>query len=98
MSAAWPVLDAQRVDAAFQRGDAAFQHRGRRIADAAVAIALDLEIEQRGAVIGAVELVGHRLIDRHRDRFGRRVGIVAAVNGHRLVLHASRRLPETRPL
>jgi hypothetical protein len=34
---------AQRLDAAFQRGDAALQHVGRGVADAAVAIALDLE-------------------------------------------------------
>ena len=92
------MLDAQRLDAAFQRGDAAFQHRDGRIADAAVAIAFDFEIEQRGAVIGAVELVGDGLIDRHRDGFGRRVGFVAAVNGQRLVLHASRRLQKTRSL
>ena len=59
--------DAQRLDAAFERGDAPLQHGGGRIADAAVAIAFDFEIEQSGAVIGAVELVGDGLIDRNRD-------------------------------
>ena len=86
--------DAQRVDAAFEQGNAPFEHRDRRIADPAVAIALGFEIEQRGAVIGAVELVGHGLIDRHRDGFGRRIGFVAAVNGQCFVFHASRRLSE----
>ena len=85
---------AQRVDAAFQQGDAAFQHGDRRIADAAVAMAFDFKVEQRGAVIGAVEFVGDGLIDRHRHRLGGRVGFVAAVNGQCLVLHASRRLSE----
>ena len=89
---------AQRIDAAFQQRDAAFQHGDRRIADAAVAMAFDFKIEQRGAVIGAVELVGDGLIDRHRHRFGGRVEIVAAVNGQCLVLHASRRLSENTPL
>ena len=85
---------AQRIDPAFQQGNAALQHGDRRIADAAVAMAFDFKVEQRGAVIGAVEFVGDGLIDRHRHRFGGRVGFVAAVNGQCLVLHASRRLPE----
>ncbi len=82
-----PGGNAQRLDAAFECSDAAFEHRGRRIADPAVAVALGFEIEQRGAVISAVEFVGHRLIDRYRDGLRRRIGFVAAVNGHRLVLH-----------
>ena len=90
--------DAQRVDAAFEQRNAAFEHRHRRVADAAVAMAFDFEIEQSGAVIGAVELVGHGLIDRHRDSFGRRVGFVAAVNGQRFVFHASRHNQKTRLL
>ena len=83
-----PGAHAQRVDAAFQRGDAALEHVGGRIADAAIAEALGFEIEQGGAVIGAVELVGHGLIDRHRDGLGGRIGLVAAVDGHRFAFHA----------
>ena len=80
--------DAQRLDAAFERGDAALQHRVGRIADAAVAKAFDLEIEQRRAVVGAVERVGDGLIDRDRDRLGGRLDVVAAVDGDGLASHA----------
>ena len=56
----------------------------------------DFKIEQRRAVVGAVELVGHGLVDRHRDRLGRRIAIVAALNGQCLVFHACRRDRKTR--
>ena len=81
--------DAHCLHAAFERGDAAFEHGVGRIADAAVAEAVDVEIEQRGAVLGAVELIGHGLIDRHRDGLGGRFDVVAAVDGDRLVSHGS---------
>jgi hypothetical protein len=80
--------DAQRLDAAFERGDAALEYGGCRIADAAVAMAVGFEIEQRGAVIGALELVGDGLVDRNRDRPGRRLGLVTAVDRHRVAFHA----------
>ena len=83
-----PGTHAQRLDAAFERGDAALEHGGRRVADAAVAVTLGFEIEQGGAVIGAVELVGDGLVDRDRDRPGRRFGLVTAVDGHRVAFHA----------
>ena len=86
-----PRTHAQRLKPALKRGDAALEHCGGRIADAAVAIALGFEIEQSGAVIGAVELVGHGLIDRDRDGPGGRISFVTAVDGHRIAFHASRR-------
>ena len=61
---------AERLDAAFERGDAALKHGGRRVADTAVAVTLGFEVEQGGAVIGAVEFVGDGLVDRDRDRPG----------------------------
>ncbi len=79
--------DAQRLDAALERGDPALQHRGRGIADPAVAESFDLEIEQRGAVLGTVELVGNCLIDRDGDGFGRGLGVVTAVDRNRLASH-----------
>ena len=82
--------DAQRLEAAFQRGDAALEHRGGRIADPAVAEPLGFKIEQSGAVIGTVELIGDSLIDRHRDGLGRRVRRITAVDGHRIAFHLSR--------
>ena len=38
-------------------------------------------------MIGAVERVGDGLIDRHRDGLGRRLGVVAAVDGDRFAFH-----------
>ena len=61
--------DAQCLVALFEHRDPLFQDGGRGIAEAAVDVARNLEIEQRCAMIGAVELVGDALIDRDCDRF-----------------------------
>ena len=79
--------DRERADAAFEFGDALFKHRRGRIRDPAVAIAFGLEIEQGGAVIGAVEGVGDGLVDRNGDGLGGRIGVVAGVNCNRFVAH-----------
>jgi hypothetical protein len=78
---------AQRLDAALQRGDAALQHVGGGVADAAVAIALDFEIEQRRAMLRTVERIGDGLIDRHRDGLRRGFRLVSAVNSDGLAFH-----------
>ena len=80
-----PAADASAPTPAFERSDAPFEHVAGRIADSAVAIALDLEIEQGSTVLGAVEGIGDGLIDRHRDRPGRRIDLVPAVDGKRFV-------------
>ncbi len=79
--------DRERADAAFEFGDALFENRGGRVGDPAVAIAFGLEVEQRGAVIGAVEGVSDGLVDRNRDGLGGRIGFVAGVNCNRFVAH-----------
>src|SRR5436190_41104 len=79
--------DGECTDAAFELGDALLKHGRGRVGDAAVAIAFDFEIEQRGAVIGAVERIGYRLIDRHGDGLGRWIGLVAGVDSERLTAH-----------
>ena len=84
-----PRTHAQRFQPALERGDAAFEHCGGRIADAAVAITWNLEVEQSGAVVGAVELVGDGLVDGDRGSLGRRLGFIAAVDGNRVAFHAS---------
>ena len=77
----------ERADAAFEFGNALFEHGGGGIGDPAVAIAFGFEIEQGGAVIGAVEGIGDGLVDRNRDRFGRGIGVVAGVNCDGFVAH-----------
>ena len=79
--------DRERADAAFEFGDALFKNRRGRIRDPAVAIAFRLEVEQSGAVIGAVEGVGRGLVDRNRDGLGGWIGFVAGVNCDRFVAH-----------
>src|SRR4051794_29195082 len=58
-----------------------------RVGDGGIAIAGRFEIEQRGAVIDAVELRGNGLIDRYRDGFGRWIAFKAAVNSDCFVSH-----------
>ncbi len=81
--------DRERSDAAFELGDALFKHRRGRIGDPGVAKAFRFEIEQSGTVIGAVEGIGHGLVDRNGDRLGRWIGVVAGVNCDRFVAHCS---------
>ena len=47
--------DRERRGAAFERGDALFQHRVGRVADAGIDVAECLQAEQRGGVVGVVE-------------------------------------------
>src|SRR5207245_11175233 len=82
-----PAAHAQRLQAALERGDPPLQHRCRRVADPAVAKALDLKIEQGRAMVGAVERIRHGLIDRDRHGFRRRIHVVTAVNSDRLASH-----------
>jgi hypothetical protein len=51
------------------------EHVLGRVHDAGVDVAGDLEVEEVGAVLGAVEGVGSRLVDRDGDRLGRRLGL-----------------------
>jgi hypothetical protein len=78
----------QSADAAFHRSDALFEDILGRIHDAGVDVAGDLEVEQVGAVLGAVEGIGGRLVDRYGDRLGRRFGAVAGVDGEGFEFHA----------
>ena len=77
----------QARGAAFQRRDALFQHRHGGIGDAAVAVALFLEIEERRTLVGGIELIGSRLVDRHRHRLGGGIGVKACVQGDGFSAH-----------
>ncbi len=60
----------QCCDAAFQFSHTLFQHIRRRVHDARVNIALNLEVKQVCTMLGIVECIGCRLIDRHCNSFG----------------------------
>ena len=93
--AAWPGRERERRDAAFERRDALLEHVLRRVHDAGVDVAEFLQAEQVRGVLGAVELVGRGLIDRHRDGIGRLIAPPAGVQGQRFRMlrdHAIARL------
>ena len=73
-----------RGDAALERGDALLQHVPRRVHDARVDVARYPQAEQVLGVLGVVEGVADRLVDRHRAGVGGRVGRLAGVQGERL--------------
>ena len=77
--AAWPLASASAADAALERGDALLEHVRGRVHDAGVDVAELLEREQIGGVLGALELIGGGLVDRHRDSARRRIGAPASV-------------------
>ena len=75
--------------ARLEGGNSAFEDRIGGIADAAVAMAFDLEIEQGGPMLRIVEPVCDRLIDRNRNRARRRVLVEACMQRDCLVSHRS---------
>src|SRR5271155_4605054 len=78
----------------FEGCDACFEYFCRRITDASVAIAFNLEVEQRSAMFGTVERMGHTLINRHRNGPSMRIAIEPAMHGDRLTSHWSNLLNE----
>ena len=70
--------------AAFERGDALFQHRVGGVADAAVHMARALHVEQAGGVFAALEDEAGAQVDRHRARAGGGVGGGAGVQRQRV--------------
>ncbi len=87
MQGGLPGADAERLQPAFERGNAAIEHVGRRIADAAVAIALAFQIEQGSTVLGAVEGIGDSLIDRNGNSSSCRIAIIPTVHRDRFSAH-----------
>ena len=80
--------DAERSHASLELRDALLEDGGGGVGDARVPESLDLEIEQRGAVRGAVEGVGGGLVDGHGHRFGGGIRVESPVNRDGLSLHA----------
>ena len=71
--------ERQRRHAALERSDALLEHVVGRVHDAGVDVAELLEREQIGGVLGALELIGGGLVDRHGDCASRRVGAPTSV-------------------
>ena len=68
-------------DAAFERRHALFEHRLGRVHDPGVDVAGHLQVEQVGAMLGAVERVRGGLVDRHGHRMRGGLGRVTGVHG-----------------
>ena len=79
-----PRREAQRGDPALDRGDALLEDVRGRVHDPGVDVPELLEREQPCGVIGVVEVVGARGVDRDRPRPGRRVGLLAGMQGQGL--------------
>ena len=60
-----------------------FQHRGRRVVDAGIDVAEDLQVEERGGLVGILEDEGGGLVDRGRPRAGGRIGMSAGMDALR---------------
>ncbi len=84
----------ERSDTALEFGDPRLEYRRGRIGDPAVAIALGFQIEQGRAMVGAVEGVGNRLVDRNGDGAGGRIGLEAGMDGNGLITHVLIRATE----
>ena len=93
-----PEATAEAADAAFHFGDARLEHGRRRVHDAGIDVARDLEVEQIGAVLGVVEGVGRGLVDRHGGGLGGGLRGVAVVQGDRFELHGAPPLSGSRKI
>ncbi len=73
-----------RGAAAFEAGDAFFQHRDGRVGQARVDVAEIVQVEERGGVFDVLEDVGGRLVDRRGTRASDGGGRRPGMHGERL--------------
>ena len=73
--------DCDGADAAFEVGQALFEHARSRVHDPRVDVAGNCQREEIGRVLGVIEDVGGRLVDRDGARVGRRIWLLASVEG-----------------
>ena len=81
--AAWPDATASAPVPPSMRGDALLENVGGRVHQARVDVAEFLQGEQIRGVVGALEDVGGRLVNRHGARAGGRIGDLAGVQRQR---------------
>ena len=80
VSAAWPLATQEGAGAALERGDALLDDVLGRVLDAGVDVAELGQREQVRGVVGVVEDVRRRLVDRRGASLGHRVGRGAGVD------------------
>ncbi len=73
-----------RPDAAFERGNALFEHGIGRVREPRIDMTSALHVEKRGRVIRVLEYKRRGLIDRRRAGAGRRVRPCAGMDGKRV--------------
>ena len=73
--------------APFEQGNPLLQHVGRRVHQPGVDVPQLLQGEQIRRVLGVLEDVGARAVNRHAARQGRGVGLGATVQAKGLELH-----------
>ncbi len=88
-----PARHAQRADAAFQRGNLAFQRVIGGVHDARIDVPELLQREQVCGMLGAVEDIACRLVDRRDPRIGRGIGLAPGVHGHGFEFVVGHRVP-----
>ncbi|MNT09499.1 hypothetical protein D3C72_1442850 [compost metagenome] len=82
-----PRRDHQTGYAPLEGGHPLFQHVVGGVHDAGVDVAGHRQVEQIRPVLGAVELVGHRLVDGHGHRLGGGIVGKAVVQGQGRIFH-----------
>ncbi|MNL18749.1 hypothetical protein D3C87_1399070 [compost metagenome] len=82
-----PRRDHQTGYAPLEGGHPLFQHVVGGVHDAGVDVARHRQVEQIRPVLGAVELVGHRLVDGHGHRLGGGIVGKAVVQGQGRIFH-----------
>ena len=78
--------DGERGGAAFERGEAFLKDILGRVHEAGVDVRRFFKGEAVGAVLGALEVVGRRAVDRHGAGIRRRVPVPAGVHRQRLLV------------
>src|SRR5208283_2117176 len=78
---------AECADSPLERRNAGLQHIICGVADTAVSMPGNLQIEQGRAMFGAIERIGDRLIDRHGYCPCGRINVVSAMDRDRFSPH-----------
>ncbi len=84
-----PRAEREGRKAPFQRRDTLLEHVVRRVHDPRVDVPRHHQVEEIGAMLGIVELIGDGLVNGYRYRFRCRIGGIARMHCQRFILHSS---------